>query len=191
MRAATGVALLLCLALLAVGCGSSGSGSAKPTTTEGKAAAEGSSKHSPSIASEESQAADHSIQNYGSEASGGEKEAVIEAMRSFLRALAGPNYAEVCAGLTAANRRQLAQFAKIKKEPAKGCASLLPTVLVPGASAEAKKAAAGAISRVRIGGGNAFVLFRPAGGKLSYFVMKEEGGQWKSTSLAAGTPLNP
>jgi hypothetical protein len=195
MRTATALALLACLALLVGGCGSSGPGAARSTgaatTAAGANAPDASVEHPPSIAEEEAQAGDHSIQSYGTEAKGSEAEAVVAAMRSFFRAMAAPDYANACAGLTSSNREQLAQFAKIKKEPAKGCASQLATVLVPGASPAAKKAAVAKISRVRIGGGNAFILFRPAGGQLSYFVMKEEGGQWKATSLTAGTPLHP
>jgi hypothetical protein len=148
-------------------------------------------KPQPSIAEEEAAPGDHSIQEYGSEAEGSESEAVLLSMHSFLTALAGSDYAKVCSGLLASNREQLAQFTKSSPGAPKSCPAVLGVVLSPAAAAEAKRAAAGTVSKVRIGEGTAFVLFRPKGGKLSYFVMKEEGGAWKSTSLTAGSPLVP
>ena len=44
---------------------------------------------------------------------------------------------------------------------------------------------------MRIKGTTAFVIFRPAGGPRSYFVMKREKGAWKATSLVPGFPLRP
>jgi hypothetical protein len=186
-------ALLAAIALVvvaAVGCGGSGSGS---TSTMGTAAggSPGSTQARPSIAAEEEHGGDHSIQNYGSEAEGDEKAEVTAAMLAFFRAMAAPDYAKLCAGLTSSNRAQLQQFSKLKHEGSSSCASLLPTLLTPSSSAEAKKAAAATIAKVRVGEGNAFVLFRPPGGKLSYFVMKEEDGAWRATSLAPGAPLHP
>lgn len=219
LLAALGLTLLL--ALGAGGCGGGGdsstsegsssqsSPSARSTDTTGKdesggstqedesgdsdkAEPDGSAKPShPSIAEEEEEAPDQSIQSYGSEAAGGEKEEVVSAMRSFFRALASADYATVCADLTTANREQLQQYLKLEQEGSGSCASILAKILSPATAPEAKKAAVATISRVRIGEGNAFILFRPAGGKLSYFVMKDEDGAWQATSLAAGTPLSP
>jgi hypothetical protein len=131
---------------------------------------------------------DDSIQTFGTEAEGDEKDAVVSAMRSFLRALAASDYAKVCAGLTASNREQLQAFLKAKKETG-NCTTVLSKVLVGGAN-EAKKAANGAIYQVRVEDENAFVLFTPEGGKASYFVMKREGDEWKSTSIGSGAPIN-
>jgi hypothetical protein len=112
-------------------------------------------------------------------------------MHSFLHALGAHDYAGVCAGLAASNLKQLAQIRQYQHQGPASCGSQLNTFLTTAAAAEAKAALAGQISKVRIGKGNAFVLFRPQGGKVSYFVMKEEGGAWKATSLAPGTPLYP
>ena len=214
-RSFTALALLAALALAAVGCGSGSSssststGSASGATTStgatsgssatttqsgntssgsGHSGSGGSGKSSQSIAKEEAQAGDHSIQEYGTEASGGQEAAIVAAMRAFLRALADSDYPKVCAWLTGSNREQLEQ---VLKAQGGDCVSFLKKVLTPAASAEARKALAGQISKVRVKEGNAFVLFRPPGGKVSYFVLKEEGGEWKATGLASGTPLNP
>lgn len=183
--------LALLLALVAGGCGGGSDSSSATAAGAADTATAAESARPPAIAREESEAADKSIQRYGSEADGDEKAAVVAAMRSFFRALAKPDYAKLCAGLSASNREQLQQLLELKHEGPADCPSVLPKLLVPGPSPEARKAAAAAIGRVRIGDGSAFVLFKPAGGKLSYFVLQEEDGSWKATGLSAGTPLSP
>lgn len=135
---------------------------------------------------------DNSIQTYGKEAGGGEEAAVTKAMFAFFRAMAGQNYSKVCEGLSEKTREGVEQFLKVQHKTA-DCPTFLKTLLGanPGAAKEAKKAAEGSVGHVRIGEGNAFILFTPAGGKPSYFVMKEENGEWKATGLNTGTPLNP
>jgi type IV pilus biogenesis protein CpaD/CtpE len=186
VSAARGAALTLLVAAALAGCGSSSNpaSSAQPEATA-------PAKPRPSIAAEEAAPGDHSIQEYGSEASGTAAQAVLAAMHSFFEAMANSDYAKVCAGLTASNRQQLAQFAKQSLKAPSGCAVSLSSLLNRGAAAEAKKAAAVTIGKVRIKANTAFVLFRPPAGVLSYFVMKEEGGAWKAISLAPGTPLDP
>ena len=144
------------LAFLAVGCGSGSSSTSTSTGSstgaDGKGAATstgaattttkpGSSSSGPreggsgggshSFAEEEAESSDQSIQEYGTEASGGEEIAVLTAMHSFFRALAASDYAKVCAGLAATNREQLQQYAKFKHEGAAGCASLLEESSIP------------------------------------------------------------
>jgi hypothetical protein len=127
---------------------------------------------------------DNSIESYGTSAEGPEKAAVIAAMRSFVVAVAGRDYEGVCAGLADKIRDGLA-------ESNKRCPQLLETLMTISPS-EAQRSANGTVTEVRVGGGNAFVLFRPAGGsELNYFVMTLEGGEWKSLGLTVGTPLNP
>lgn len=165
--------------------GSSGSGGSS-SSGGGKTNANGAP-----LGSNTSKSGDNSIQTYGSEVQGGDKAAVVSAMRTFLNAIATSNYPKVCAGLTSQNQAALAQFAKVRHMQGKGCAGMLSTLLTSQTSA-ARKAANGTVTHVRVGGGNAFILFRPAGGgPINYFVMKLENGAWKSTSLATGTPLNP
>jgi hypothetical protein len=132
---------------------------------------------------------DDSIQTFGSEAEGDEEDAVLTAMHAFLTALAEEDYEAVCEGITTANRESLQAFLKANKEEGT-CETLLPRILSGGTS-EAAKAANGAVYQVRVDGENAFVLFKPEGGKASYFVMKKEGDVWKSTSISAGTPFDP
>ncbi len=105
-------------------------------------------------------------------------------MRSFDLAVAERDYAAVCNGLSSRIRDGLV-------ESGKACPELLETLLTISAS-QARASANGAVTHVRIGGGNAFVLFRPRGGsELEYFVMSLEGGKWKTLGLTVGTPVNP
>ncbi len=143
------------------------------------------------ISKEETEPGDHSIQEFGSEASEEEEEAVVSAMHTFIVALASQNYAGVCSGLAKSNREQLEKYIQATKGTKTGCAAVLKKLVVPAGAAEAKKSLNPTIGRVRIGEGSAFVLFKPAGGKLNYFVLKEEDGEWKSVSLSAGTPFAP
>lgn len=194
--------LIACLALAAAGCGSSSSTStgstagAAPTTEAGTSTpstettttqpgGQGGSSQGSSTGG--SSSADNSIQTYGSAATGADKTALAGAAFSFFRALAAGDYTKVCAGLLSADRQQF-QAVKIKNGQG-GCATDLKRLVPPTAAAEARKAASGTLSSVRIKGDTAFVLFRPAGGKPSYFVMKREGGSWKALSVAPGTPL--
>lgn len=132
---------------------------------------------------------DDSIQTFGTEAEGEEKEAVVAAMRSFSSSVAANDYKKVCAELTEANVKQLETFFKAQKK--KGtCATLLPTILIRD-NGEARRAANGTVYQVRINDDTAFVLFKPEKGKASYLVMKREDDTWKSTSISAGTPLQP
>jgi hypothetical protein len=127
---------------------------------------------------------DNSIESYGTEAEGPERAAVLAAMRSFDLAVASRDYGGVCAGLAGKIRGGLA-------ESNKSCPQLLETLMII-PPAEAQNAANGSVTEVRVGGGNAFVLFRPAGGsEVKYFVMTLEGGGWKSLGLTVGTPLDP
>jgi hypothetical protein len=136
------------------------------------------------LGSDTSKSGDNSIETYGTEVGGAEKAAAVAAMRSFVQAVAARDYAAICSGLAAKIRAGLAQSGK-------PCPVLLESLLTIDPS-EARQAANGTVTHVRVGGGNAFVLFHPAGGSsLNYFVMRQEGGKWKSLGLTIGTPLNP
>jgi hypothetical protein len=164
----------------------SDAGASPPGPSGGGAASGGGGTNSNGapLGSDTSKRGDNSIETYGSDAGGAEKAAVVASMRSFVRAIAARDFPNVCAQLAAKIRAGLAQSSK-------ACPELLESLVVISPS-EARRAASGTVTHVRVGGGNAFVLFRPAGGsRLNYFVMTEEGGKWKSLGLTIGTPLNP
>jgi hypothetical protein len=209
-RAAAVLSLAAVLGLLAAGCGSgSTSTTSTPTPTappSGSTTSQGSGStpsggqsatttpstgggSSPSSSSS-SASGDNSIQTYGSAAASAQKIELKNAAFSFFKAMADSDYAKLCEGISAANRKGLEAFTKAKHEGA-GCPKILKMLIARRGVPEARKAAQGTLTSVRIKGDTAFVLFRPRGGPPSYFVMKREAGAWKAISLAPGTPLNP
>ena len=133
--------------------------------------------------------ADNSIQEFGDEQEGEERSEVIDAMFAFFRAMANSDHKAICNGLTSSNVEQLETFLKLKDKQGT-CETVLEEVL-RAQTPEAKRAANGTVYEVREEDGNAFVLFVPQGGVASYFVMKDENGAWKATSVTTGTPLDP
>jgi hypothetical protein len=176
-RPLTTLGLLACLALVMAGCGSSSSSTASTATTS-------------SPARESTTSTSPSIEGYGAAAQGAEKAEVAKAAFSFFAAMAASEYPDLCAGLAASNREQLQAFTKAKRQKG-GCPAVLKTLISNRGAPEARKAAAGTLTAVRVKGSTAFVLFRPQGGVPSYFVLKREGGAWRAIGLAPGTPLSP
>jgi hypothetical protein len=205
------LAALACLLVGVAGCGSSTSTSGSagatqgtesasistPTTTQSTTQAagngqngQGNSTSSSGSGSSSNSGPVKSIETYGSAANSAQKVALHAAAFSFFRALAVSDYAKVCSDLSSSYREQLQTFLKSKPKKGGGCALVLPTI-IQSSGPEARRAAAGTLNAVRVKGDTSFVLFRPKGGKPSYFVMKREGGSWKAIGLAPGTPINP
>jgi hypothetical protein len=211
----------ICLAIVVAGCGSgsdstsgstTGAAANRQTTTSGGSKpatpAQGPSQGGQAETQEPSRGtgeefgkgdpysapkgADNSVQVYGDEAGRAERAEVTKAMFAYFRALAAQSYAKACAGLSERTQKGIEQFMKAQHKSG-DCTLLLEELhrISPGGTLEAKRAAEGSVGHVRIGEGNAFVLFTPAGGKPSYFVMKEEAGEWKSTTVSTGSPLVP
>ena len=179
-----GLVLVVALALGAMGCGS---GSSPTTSSTASPAAPPSSPAAPASGRGESSPG-ASLKEYGAAAGPATKATVAAAAHSFFAAMARGDYARLCADLAATNHQRLRAFLKGRLRST-GCAAVLKTLLTTAAAGEARKAASAAITAVRIKGTTAFVLFRPKGGVPSYFVMKEEGGSWKATSLGPGAPI--
>jgi hypothetical protein len=181
------VVALSVAALAASGCGSSSpastASSTESTATQEATASPLTGESAPQASA---QGADHSVQEYGAKASGEQASAPVAAMRSFFRAMSTGEHAGICAGLAAANVKELSRFSKQG-----GCPAALKLLNLKDAEPAAKAAARAPVQSVRIKGDTAFVLFTPKGGKPSFFVMKREGGAWKSISPAPGTPLQP
>jgi len=143
----------------------------------------GTNENGAPLGSDTSKSSDNSIETYGFNAEGPEREEVVAAMRAFDVAIANREFDKVCPELAAKIRAGLS-------ESNKRCPELL-NVLVTIAPSSARGAANATVTHVRIGGGNAFVLFRlPGSSRLQYFVMTREAGSWKSLGLTVGTPIN-
>ena len=129
------------------------------------------------------------VRNFGADASGGQRAAVVGTLRSYFRALADENYRSACAHFTRAYRRTLAR-ALSGGDAGGSCREVgramreqpdLPT-------GDAVATVAAEILRVGIEGSNATVVYRPRKGTASFLTLVREGGSWKTTSLA-GAPL--
>lgn len=182
------------------GSGSEGSGGTKGSGSGGQAGVSGGQSGSigkgagsggpkknvngAPLGTDTDQTGDNSIETYGEDAAGSEKAAIVGAMRSFILAIAARDYAAVCDGLATKLRTGLVQGGK-------QCPEVLEPLLTV-RPATARQAADGEVTHVRIGGGNAFVLFHPPGSvRLNYVAMTLEDGAWKSLGLTVGTPLEP
>lgn len=168
------LALILILALLPafVGCGGAG------TDTTGAASTPGSTA-----------SGEKSIERFGQESSGAERAEVLAAFRGYFEAVASGDYAAACAHIAATVKRSLAQIAG-RESSGVSCAISLPKLLAPSAATSARQQASGKISKVRIQGGKAFVVFHAPGAKLYQLYLRREGGDWKTTTLS-GSILVP
>ena len=162
------LALLLGAVLLS-GCGGGGSSSSTETQSTSQAAP---------------QNAEASIEGYGDEAEGSDREAVLSAFHAYFGALAQGDEQAACSRLGANVQRSLQSLAaKSKKELS--CAQLLELLLSPQAKQIAKGQANGKITKVRIKGDTAFIVFHAPGARLYQLTMVEEEGEWKATTLSA------
>lgn len=165
-------------------------------SSEGKEESGGGAKESKAAAAtkakkEESESSDQSIQQYGSEASGSEKSEVLAAMDAFIRAFGAGNYAVACKYASSGLREQAVAYAKVQKGSTTSCPVFLSKLLQGSEAGKAKRALEALVTHVRIKEDSAFVLFKPAGEPVSYFVMVRENGNWRATSFSVGTPLIP
>lgn len=175
--------LLLVVALLLIGCGDGEEdGTVAPESAPSAAApTQGGSKAGEG---EPSRGGEASIEDFGEEAEGSERAAILDAFSAYLNALAGKEYAAACSYLAASVHSSLRQFVPAPLK-AKGCPALLPRLLAPTAPAIAREQAEGKIAKVRIDADRAFVVFHAPGAKLYQLPMAREDGGWKSTLVAA------
>lgn len=166
------IAALMVLVLMSGGCGG---GNGKLSSAQGTTAA-------PS--SETRKSGEKSIESFGSEAGGSDREAILITFTDYLNAVSVGDYGAACAHLSAAVQRSLRQLAA---EPlkAKGCTAILPKLLAPTAPRIAREQADGRIARVRIEGGRAFVVFHAPGAELYQLTMVRERGGWKAATVAS------
>jgi hypothetical protein len=173
--AARALALSLAFAVLiaVAGCGG-GSGTSSSAAT---------AKPAPSSNGEES------IEGFGEESAGSDRAAILTSFHAYFEAIAEGRYATACAHLAAAVKHSLSQVAG--QGPGRvGCPTTLPKLLSPSAAASARQQADGGVSKVRVQGGKAFVVYHAPGAKLYQLFMLREGGGWKATTLT-GSILVP
>lgn len=174
--AASTAALLLVIA----GCGGGGH-----TSTGGGPSPSASSEAAPPPPEEGAapQGGEASIEEFGEEAKGSEREAILAAFEGYLGALAQRDYGGACAHLDARLHESLARL--LGNGPDVDCAQALPKLLSPNAPAIARIEANGALSKVRLQGERGFVVFHAPGARLYQLPMVREEGEWKAGLVAA------
>ncbi len=132
---------------------------------------------------------EQSIEQFGEESAGGDRTAILAAFHGYFEAVATGDYGAACSHLAASLKASLAQIVA-RRLGRVSCAVTLPKLLAPSASTSARQQANGRVSRVRIQGGKAFVVYHAPGAKLYQLYMLREGGGWKETTLT-GSILVP
>jgi hypothetical protein len=172
---ALGVLALLCLG----GCGGGG-GSSQSQTQSSSEAQPGQAKG----AAPEEVNAEESIESFGEEAEGSERDEVLAAFHAYLGALSEGDERGACARLAANVQQSLSQLAA-KAKKSLSCPQLLEALLSPQAGQIARGQEEGKITKVRVKGDTAFVVFHAPGARLFQLTFAREGGEWKATSLSA------
>jgi len=123
-----------------------------------------------------------SVEGFGEEATAEDREAILSAEHAYLEAIAVKRYREACTHL---GERMQASLSQLVGKRDVDCASILPGLLSPSAASTARAQANGKITKVRVEGDEAFVIFRAPGARRYVLTMVREGSDWKATSLIA------
>ena len=168
----------LCLLLVCLG-GCGGGGSSSSTSSS-----QSSSEQTTANGAAPEQNAEESIEGFGEEAAGSEREEVEGAFHGYLGAIAEGDEEAACSYLGARVSESLEQLAaKAKKSPS--CPQLLEVLLSPEADQIAKAQVEGRVTKIRVKGDSAFVVFHAPGARLYQLTLVKEGGEWKVSSLSA------
>lgn len=125
------------------------------------------------------------IEEFGSEAGGSDKEAILGVFTGYLSAIADKDYGTACSHLSTTVQSSLQQLAAKGSRAAAGCSMILPTLLAPSAARVAREQADGRVTRARVQGDRAFVVFKAPGAKLYQLTMVREDGEWKAATVSA------
>ncbi len=143
---------------------------------------------------------DNSIQTYGTQAEGDERDEVIRTMRAFFATLAAEGVEDACAYFSENYKQSLADFSSSVQpgeqegDSTPDCTEIarfmLRTSPKGALKTEARKGTSATVLRVGIEEDTALITMRTRKGRLSYFVMNREDGEWKVGSLVIA-PLRP
>lgn len=176
--------LVLALAILVAGCGDDGEDTTSTSSATGGVIDAGVSESGATgSGSDETTTGEKSIENFGSEAGGSDREEIVAAFEGQLNALAEDDFATACTHLSKQAMEGLAAFANTSGNAP--CAKLLSVVVTSTASDFAREQVGGTITRVRVGDDRAFVVFRAPGAKRYMLALVREDGEWKSTTAYA------
>lgn len=127
------------------------------------------------------------VLEFGAAASPEQRQQIVAAKESYFRTLGQRDLEGACEALAAGARDSLAALTGGEDG---GCTEAIKRLLSPEAFAVAKHAAGGQVSRVRVDGDQAFVIYRAPGAKLFVLPMAREGDEWRPTSVL-GSVLVP
>jgi hypothetical protein len=192
MRAHSLLTLLLSCALAAclAACGggnsstSTASTSAAPATTTNPAVAKAAAERRTAgrAAPFVKPRADNSIPTFGTEAPRSDRAGAEAALRAYLSARAGGDWAAACAGLATSLRRQIQALAGASAK-AKDCAAAYKTLSASTPAAARADPLSGPLLALRIKGQSAFALFNGSDNQQYVMPMAREGGAWKVTQI--------
>jgi hypothetical protein len=170
--------------LMLAGCGAAASTQSSNTDrSPAKAGSDGSPAQQESRP-EVYRGGEQSIEDFGAEAAGAEREAVVSTFTNYLNAIADEDYPVACESLALGVRQQLLRLVPPQLRH-KGCAAALPGLLAPTAASIAARQAKGTVFKVRVGGERGFIVFHAAGAKLYEMPMVRERGRWELGLVAA------
>jgi hypothetical protein len=165
------LALLLLLAIGLTACG----GGDEASSTNGTTASQASSA--------EQKGGEASIEEFGSEAEGSDRDQILAAFTGYMSSIAEKDDEAACARLSEAVQGSLEQLAAEKISG--GCAAILSKFLAATAPQVFRAQVNGKITKVRVEGDRAFVVFEAPGAKLYQMTMVKEGGEWKAATVTA------
>jgi hypothetical protein len=126
-----------------------------------------------------------SLATFGSEASGGDRAAVLAALHGYLSAIAAGDWGAACEQLSAPIQHQLELLiAHAKAVHGRGCAAALGALLAHAPSSLRRQQAQLNVLAVRINSDRAFVLYRSPQLPHAVISMLREAGRWKAGVLA-------
>lgn len=181
----------LLLSLLAVGCGGGDSSSSIPTALEEarerlrEAREKGEVPGNTGPAAGVAASAAARIEEFGSEAKGAERQAMIDAYRNYLRALAAKDYSAACDDLAEPVRKLFSRFSSAAHGGSGGgCVDAMKQV-AENTRTEAGKKADGTVEKVRVEDDSGYVIFHAPGADLYQMRVARDAGEWKAGALSA------
>jgi hypothetical protein len=124
------------------------------------------------------------IEEFGSEATGSESEAVVAVEQGYLSAIVKGDYRSACSLLFSALRKQILALTR-EATGAITCPRVLPHILVGDAARVAAQQLSGTIVKVRVEGDRGFVVFHAPGARLFVFPLAREDGSWRVTAITS------
>ena len=124
------------------------------------------------------------IEEFGSEATGSESEAVVAAERGYLSAIVKGDFRSACSLVASGVRKQILELVR-EATGAITCPRIFPHMLASNAAKVAAQQLSGSIVKVRVEGDRGFVLFHAPGARLFVFPLLREGGRWHVATITS------